>query len=472
MRPASSPRAATMVAACCGLCAAAPAGADSDLQSILRDTRADFGRADLRPAAHRDASLRAVGGVDPTIGNPNPWAGLIGENDIFEGFESYIPHASLVMADWVPLDGQTAPDGFAWSAAPDYHGVVDNTIAQTGPNWNPSGSGFDRHGVAGGPDPLGLRSRFFVSPRGTIEPQPIEPLGVKFAQRSHALRAPDFSTPLVILCDIYLDDITTLSWFRPVSFFENLVHTGVFMGGYGDGDFAPFVNGDGVLDRTVVFVRNNLVSRFYAAPEPHRTPVRSWFTVGVRRTSDRQFSVWVRDETTVGVYGFEQDSIHDDFPGDPSRGAFVGEIFERDWLQVYPGVEDDPATAPIEGLGHAKNSVGIDAIVFFDNTGSPTGLNSNLAVGVDGVQFLGGQDPDLAAVPGFQPHDWCADNYTVLGVPRCAADITANGVVDGEDLGLLLGAWGSNDAAADLNGDGVVDGADLGLLLGAWGDCP
>jgi uncharacterized membrane protein len=47
-------------------------------------------------------------------------------------------------------------------------------------------------------------------------------------------------------------------------------------------------------------------------------------------------------------------------------------------------------------------------------------------------------------------------------------DINGDGVVDGADLGLLLGAWDSADAAADLNGDGTVDGADLGILLSAW----
>ncbi|MFO0875697.1 MAG: GC-type dockerin domain-anchored protein [Phycisphaerales bacterium] len=47
-----------------------------------------------------------------------------------------------------------------------------------------------------------------------------------------------------------------------------------------------------------------------------------------------------------------------------------------------------------------------------------------------------------------------------------------DGVVDGADLGVLLGDWGSLRTAADLNGDGTVDGADLGLLLGAWGPCP
>jgi hypothetical protein len=44
--------------------------------------------------------------------------------------------------------------------------------------------------------------------------------------------------------------------------------------------------------------------------------------------------------------------------------------------------------------------------------------------------------------------------------------------VDGDDLGILLSAWGpAPDSAADLTGDGVVDGDDLGQMLGAWGPC-
>jgi hypothetical protein len=52
----------------------------------------------------------------------------------------------------------------------------------------------------------------------------------------------------------------------------------------------------------------------------------------------------------------------------------------------------------------------------------------------------------------------------------CQADFTGNGVVDGGDLGVLLGGWGS-PVTSDLNGDGTTDGADLGLLLSAWGPC-
>jgi len=51
------------------------------------------------------------------------------------------------------------------------------------------------------------------------------------------------------------------------------------------------------------------------------------------------------------------------------------------------------------------------------------------------------------------------------------ADLDLNGVVDGADLGALLGQWGADACGgpADLNLDGVVDGADLGSLLGQWG---
>jgi hypothetical protein len=53
--------------------------------------------------------------------------------------------------------------------------------------------------------------------------------------------------------------------------------------------------------------------------------------------------------------------------------------------------------------------------------------------------------------------------------PVIAGDLDGNGVVDGADLGMLLGAWGTNPgSAADLDGDGAVDGADLGVLLGGW----
>jgi hypothetical protein len=47
-------------------------------------------------------------------------------------------------------------------------------------------------------------------------------------------------------------------------------------------------------------------------------------------------------------------------------------------------------------------------------------------------------------------------------------DLNGDGLVNGADIGILLGAWGTAGGVADLNGDGIVNGADLGILLGAW----
>ncbi len=58
----------------------------------------------------------------------------------------------------------------------------------------------------------------------------------------------------------------------------------------------------------------------------------------------------------------------------------------------------------------------------------------------------------------------------VIEVP-CAGDLTGDGVVDGPDLGMLLGQWGLT-GAADLTLDGIVDAADLSIVLGGWGSCP
>ncbi|MFO0874007.1 MAG: dockerin type I repeat-containing protein [Phycisphaerales bacterium] len=63
-------------------------------------------------------------------------------------------------------------------------------------------------------------------------------------------------------------------------------------------------------------------------------------------------------------------------------------------------------------------------------------------------------------------------DLTAVGTLQCGfADLNCDGVVNGADLGLLLGQWGpcgAGECSGDLNGDGEVNGADLGLLLGAW----
>lgn len=55
------------------------------------------------------------------------------------------------------------------------------------------------------------------------------------------------------------------------------------------------------------------------------------------------------------------------------------------------------------------------------------------------------------------------------GIDRPSPDFDGSGVVDGSDLGYLLGKWGSADKLADLDKNGIVADKDLKILLSKWG---
>jgi len=72
-------------------------------------------------------------------------------------------------------------------------------------------------------------------------------------------------------------------------------------------------------------------------------------------------------------------------------------------------------------------------------------------------------------VPGESTHETTLRLEVTVGEAGPTGDINGDGIVNGADLGLLLGAWGAcGGCPADINGDGLVNGADLGLLLGGW----
>ncbi|NBQ13324.1 MAG: hypothetical protein EBU31_01610 [Proteobacteria bacterium] len=63
------------------------------------------------------------------------------------------------------------------------------------------------------------------------------------------------------------------------------------------------------------------------------------------------------------------------------------------------------------------------------------------------------------------------DDFRLVGINCQAsrpADLNGDGVVNGSDLGRILGGWGQ-PGVTDINGDGTTNGTDLGLLLGDWG---
>jgi hypothetical protein len=69
---------------------------------------------------------------------------------------------------------------------------------------------------------------------------------------------------------------------------------------------------------------------------------------------------------------------------------------------------------------------------------------------------------------------WNIDDVAIWGVeptPDCPCDINGDGVVNTEDLLILLGNWGGS-GDGDVDNNGVVNTADLLALLADWGECP
>ncbi|MED5507411.1 MAG: hypothetical protein VX684_06195, partial [Planctomycetota bacterium] len=76
----------------------------------------------------------------------------------------------------------------------------------------------------------------------------------------------------------------------------------------------------------------------------------------------------------------------------------------------------------------------------------------------------------VIALGGFAISDYGPATVTITGSgPACPGDLDGDGIVNGLDLGTLLGFW--NLPGADLDGDGTTSGADLAILLSAWGTC-
>ena len=116
----------------------------------------------------------------------------------------------------------------------------------------------------------------------------------------------------------------------------------------------------------------------------------------------------------------------------------------------------------------------------FDDAGSarwaaPVALNASSEVGRPALVAMSGTPAWAAFVwqsGGTGTTDIVGQRLNAdgtLGPAAVVGDLNGDGLVNGQDLGILLGAWGpSAGSPADLDGDGVVNGQDLGVLLGNW----
>ena len=71
---------------------------------------------------------------------------------------------------------------------------------------------------------------------------------------------------------------------------------------------------------------------------------------------------------------------------------------------------------------------------------------------------------------GFNP-EGCEQGFLVrIDLPNTndIADMNGDGIVNSQDLAVLLSAWGSSGGPADMNQDGIVNSADLAIMLSRW----
>jgi hypothetical protein len=104
----------------------------------------------------------------------------------------------------------------------------------------------------------------------------------------------------------------------------------------------------------------------------------------------------------------------------------------------------------------------LEAVVCLGGTGQPDGT---------WIDALPSPDAGLhtrSAIMVWDAFEDCDSDGALDACDQPSPDLNGDGVVDGNDLGILLAAWGVGTGPADLNRDGAVDGNDLGMLLAAW----
>lgn len=166
----------------------------------------------------------------------------------------------------------------------------------------------------------------------------------------------------------------------------------------------------------------------------------------------------------------------------PSNDAFIANgnplahaIFDESG--TFIGADFFITGADVNDAGTEVNDELPENTAFFGQMMPDTGVTENGVVeahpGYLG-SFANPGMPSILADAMFAGADFSLPGYPIARITitlvesTVVGDLDGDGIVDGTDLGLLLGAWGSDDADADLNGDGLVDGADLGTLLTNW----
>lgn len=174
-------------------------------------------------------------------------------------------------------------------------------------------------------------------------------------------------------------------------------------------------------------------------------------------------ALYAQGSSEVGIDNCQlSDNVAWDLGGAIASNAAVTLTLEQSTLARNVASEGGAVVAPRTTLVYDCN--------FNDNQaalGSAI-LNMNDAghVLTIGSSRFCGDDEDTAIVGPWEQGEGANSFEEICAI---LGDIDGDGVVNGLDLTLLLGAWEvAGQSVADLNGDDLVDGGDLSILLGNW----
>ncbi|MFO0894381.1 MAG: di-heme oxidoredictase family protein [Phycisphaerales bacterium] len=144
-----------------------------------------------------------------------------------------------------------------------------------------------------------------------------------------------------------------------------------------------------------------------------------------------------------------------EFDDDGSGGIDVVDLIGFEFCLNAAVTPEDPCAV------HDVNQDGVVDLADFD-------VFLTVYEGVQGDCNFNGQNDLIDILLGL------AEDADFDGIPdacACLGDANGDSVVDGADIGAVLGNWGATGGPADFNLDGIVDGADLGIVIGNWGSC-
>jgi hypothetical protein len=168
---------------------------------------------------------------------------------------------------------------------------------------------------------------------------------------------------------------------------------------------------------------------------------------------------WTSPNAASAAFGRTLGAI-DDLDGDGRAELAIGDpFFAGEDLEIPPIVTLHP------------NAQAAPSLII-------TGESIDFARAITSMRAAGGRVGLAVAAPAYRVPasggNFSAQILVFDPSEACAGDLRIDGVIDGIDLGALLGAWGMpwvRAPRADIDRNGVVGSGDIGALLANWGLC-